>query len=101
MLVFDWDKHNRHHVARHDVSPEEVEQVLLNDPVDLEEEIRNGEWRQIHLGETNAGRILIVVTMQREEYIRVVTAWPAKERLRAFWRAQQKGKSHGGKIEDA
>ncbi len=51
----------------------------------------------MYLGETSAGRILVVITCEVEESIRVVTAWPAKERLRAFWRTQQTGRSHGGK----
>jgi uncharacterized DUF497 family protein len=95
MSPFDWDQQNREHIAAHGVTPEEAEQVLLNDPIALEEEIRNGEWRQMYLGETGTHRILLVVTCEIDELIRVVTAWPAKERLRAFWRTQQKGRSHG------
>ena len=82
MLTFEWDRHNRLHIARHAVASEEVEQVLANDPISLEQAVLNDEWRQIYLGETKTGRILVVVTTQREEIVRVVTAWPAKERLR-------------------
>ena len=99
MLAFDWDEHNRGHLAEHDVTAEEAEQVLQQEPIALEEELRNGEWRQLYLGATDAGRILIVVVREMEESIRVVTAWPAKERLRAFWRTQQKGRLHGREIE--
>ena len=38
-IEFDWDEANVSHVARHKVSPEEAEQVILNDPVDLRVEI--------------------------------------------------------------
>jgi hypothetical protein len=34
-IEFDWDEANIGHVARHSVLPEEAEQVILNDPVDL------------------------------------------------------------------
>jgi uncharacterized DUF497 family protein len=33
-LVFDWDKANLAHIARHNVTPEEVEQVFANGPMD-------------------------------------------------------------------
>ncbi len=32
--MFDWDEANLEHIARHGVSREEAEQVILNDPVD-------------------------------------------------------------------
>ena len=34
-IEFDWDEANIGHVARHRVLPEEAEQAVLNDPVDL------------------------------------------------------------------
>ena len=39
-IEFDWDEANIGHVALHSVLPEEAEQVILNDPVDLGEETR-------------------------------------------------------------
>ena len=44
-IEFDWDEENIGHVARHRVLPEEAEQVILNDPVDLGMEIVKGEER--------------------------------------------------------
>ena len=44
-IEFDWDEANIGHVARHSVLPEEAEQVILNDPVDLGLEIVEGEER--------------------------------------------------------
>jgi len=41
---------NLGHVACHSVLPEEVEQVILNDPVDLGMEIVEGEERSLNLG---------------------------------------------------
>jgi hypothetical protein len=38
---FDWDEMNIRHLARHGLSPEEAEQVLLNWQIDLDTYIRN------------------------------------------------------------
>lgn len=91
MSEFTWDSGNRVHVAEHDVTPEEAEQVVLNNPFDLKFEIRNGEERLAQLGETNAGRILIVVTTMRDDLIRVVTAFPANKRLRNLYLTKKEG----------
>lgn len=32
---FEWDDANIAHIAEHDVTPEESEQALLNDPLEL------------------------------------------------------------------
>jgi uncharacterized DUF497 family protein len=47
--------------------------------------IRNGEARTVHLGETDAGRVLLVVVTERDEMYRVVTARPADRKERAFY----------------
>ena len=57
-------------MARHSVLPEEAEQVILNDPVDLGMEIVEGEERYLNLGATVQG-VLLVVTTWREERVRV------------------------------
>ena len=66
-IEFDWDEANIGHVARHNVLPEEAEQVILNDPVDLGMETVEGEDRHLNLGATVQGRILLVVTTWRED----------------------------------
>jgi len=72
-------------VAHHGVSPEEAEQVILNDPVDLEMEIVAGEERYLNLGATMKGRVLLVVTTWREDRVRVVTAFEPIKRLIQFY----------------
>lgn len=74
-VEFDWDEVNVGHVGRHSVLPDEAEQVILNDPVDLGIEIVEGEDRYLDLGATVKGRILLVVTTSRKDRIRVVTAF--------------------------
>ncbi len=90
--MFDWDSANSDHIARHRVTPEEAEQVVLNEPLDLELTLRNGEQRIVQVGETDAGRILVVVTTMRAKRIRVVTAYPAGSRLMQLFQ-QAKGGS--------
>jgi hypothetical protein len=76
--LFDWDEHNVGHIAEHDVAPEEAEQVILRDPLELGfDPDANGEERWTYLGETNSGRILQVIITMRGEKIRVVTSFEA------------------------
>jgi uncharacterized DUF497 family protein len=56
--LFDWDAANILHVAEHDVAPEEAEEVILGEPVDVGFDVVDGEERSSHVGETNDGRIL-------------------------------------------
>ena len=65
--------------------PEEAEQVILNDPVDLGMEIVEGEERYLTLGATVQGRVLLVVTTWREDRVRVVTAFERIKRLIQFY----------------
>ena len=88
-IEFDWDEANVRHVARHKVSPEEAEQVILNDPVDLGMEIVEREERYLNIGETIRGRVLLVVTTWREQRIRVVTAFEPIKRLTQIYYQQR------------
>jgi uncharacterized DUF497 family protein len=83
--AFEWDQENRAHIAKHGITAEECEQVITNRPVDLNTEIRSGEDRVSHIGETDAGRILAVVTTMNEKLIRVVTSWPADKSYRQYF----------------
>ena len=84
-LLFDWDESNRKHVARHRVRPAEAEQVVFNDPLDLEMQTEDGEERLLQLGATDKGRILIVITTWRGGMVRVITAFPAPGQLRELY----------------
>jgi uncharacterized DUF497 family protein len=77
------------HVARHGVLPEEAEQVILSDPVDLGMEIVEGEQRHLNLGATKHDRVLLVVTTLREERVRGVTAFEPIKRLVRFYDAER------------
>ena len=84
-MLFDWDNGNIEHIALHGITPEEVEQGIENDPLDVGVVLRNGEMRTVHLGETDAGKVLVVITTERDNMFRVVTARPAKRKERAFY----------------
>jgi uncharacterized protein len=84
-LLWDWDDANIAHVAEHGIAPEEAEQVIKNRPIDLASELRNGEERVPHIGETDAGRILVVVSTMHNKKTRVVTAWPANKSYRRYF----------------
>lgn len=98
--MFQWDEANLGHIAEHGVTSAEAEQVIDNDPFDLEFQDRNGEEWIVQLGETAAGRVLIVVSTWRKSLIRVITAYPAPKSLRTLY-LQQKGKGYGEETEDS
>lgn len=80
-MVFDWDEANVGHIARHSVTPEEVEQVFANDPMDLAAEAVNGEERYTTVGHTNRLRVLVLAWTMRGDATRPITAYDASERL--------------------
>jgi uncharacterized DUF497 family protein len=90
MLKFDWNDANRSHIALHGVSVKEAEQVLLGEPIDVEityDDEDGDRFQQI--GETKAGRILLIVTVWRGDLLRVVTAWDAPRAFKEFFLEQR------------
>lgn len=82
-MEFDWDEANVDHIARHGVTPAEVEQAFGNDPlVVLTVHERSGEERVLCAGLTDVGRPLQFVYTIRRGKIRVVTAHTAKRKIR-------------------
>jgi uncharacterized DUF497 family protein len=77
MFRFDWDDANRGHIARHDVTVEEVEAAFNGDTLELGDYIVGGEQRYEDLGITDSGRILFLVTTLRGQSIRPITAFDA------------------------
>ena len=80
---FDWDDGNRRHIARHGVTPEEVEQAFANNPLALlATQQRGGETRVLCAGLTDEGRPLQFVYTMRRGRVRVITAHTAKRKVR-------------------
>jgi uncharacterized DUF497 family protein len=94
-VQFDWDEENTDHLARHGISQADAEQVLLNWQIDLDSYVRNGEERVVQAGETDRGWILVVVSTIRGDKTRVITAWPAKERIRRYFATQKRSRDAG------
>jgi uncharacterized DUF497 family protein len=59
-IEFDWDDENKNHLDAHKVAPAEFEQLLNNDPVELNFELIDNEERRRSVGLTNAVRLLSV-----------------------------------------
>jgi hypothetical protein len=58
-LIFDWDEANREHVAVHDVTAQEAEEVIRNEPFDLETQTDEVDgFRYTEIVETNSGESL-------------------------------------------
>ena len=55
----------------------------------IETEERSGEDRHVELGQTDRGRLLIVIWTWRDRKIRVVTAFAANRRWQALWKRMQ------------
>jgi uncharacterized DUF497 family protein len=68
------------HIARHGVTPEEVQEVFANGPTEFGSRFVDGEERFQLVGFTISGRWLCVITTERGENVRVVTAYDADNR---------------------
>ena len=75
LFGFEWDMYNAGHVALHDVSPGEVEQATRHRHVVIPAAPHRGEKRWKLLGQTDAGRYLVVVFTIRRRRFRAVTAY--------------------------
>jgi uncharacterized DUF497 family protein len=71
---YDWDFENLHHIARHNITPEEAEYALSGYTVEVEVREEEGELRIMELGITASGRILFLAWTPRGRRVRVVTA---------------------------
>ena len=80
-------------IRAHRIKAEEVEKALSNDPIPIYEQDVEGEVRYVYYGETDSGRMLAVVLVERGEMIRVVTAYELdagqkKDYLARRWRGE-------------
>ena len=65
---FDWDDRNREHIGRHDVEPEEAEEIFLGRRLIF----RSREGRYIAFGRSATGRYLIVAFALSEGVARII-----------------------------
>ena len=73
---FDWDKGNERKNAKHGVTPAEAEQVFLNEPLVVLDDLKHsGNEQRFHaLGQTGEGRLLHITFTIRTNMIRVISA---------------------------
>jgi uncharacterized DUF497 family protein len=74
---FDWDEQNEAHLAKHDISRSDAEDVLTGNHILLEYQMEGDEQRWVAVGVTRTGRILDIVFAVRGEAIRPITGWIA------------------------
>ena len=75
MFVFDWDQNNLKKIRAHRIKVEEVEQALARAPILIYEQDASGEARYVYYGETERNRLLAIILTERDEQIRVITAY--------------------------
>lgn len=85
MAGFEWDENNIGHIARHGVTPAEVEEVFANNPVVERTKDQRGEPRFFAYGRTIARRFLVVLFTLRNELIRPITAYPMNRTKRKLY----------------
>ena len=74
---FDWDEGNvLKNWVKHRVTAAECEQIFFNRPLVVAEDVEHSqaEGRSYGLGQTDAGRLLLVVFTVRRNLIRVISA---------------------------
>jgi uncharacterized DUF497 family protein len=100
VAMFEWDRNNLRKIRAHQIKREEAEQTLLNDPILIDVQDVEGEIRFVYYGETNAGRLLGVVMTERDDYVRVVTAYDLNARQRRNYDKQRAQGSESNESED-
>lgn len=73
---FEWDDANIEHIASHNVTPEEAEQIFFDINNALKEDIKHSiiEDRFIIIGKTQKGRLLYQIFTKRKNKIRVISS---------------------------
>jgi uncharacterized DUF497 family protein len=89
--LFEWDDANILHVAEHSVEPEEAEEIILGDPLDVGFDLVDGEERWSYVGETNDGRILWITITLRGNRMRVVTAFEPEKHWKVLYLEEKAG----------
>jgi uncharacterized DUF497 family protein len=85
---FDWDEHNKSHLAKHGISPSDAEDVFSGDHVLSEYQSEEDEERWVAVGATRTGRILQIVFAIRDEAVRPITGWAADKETEVLYLRQ-------------
>lgn len=76
VVGFEWDEANIEHISRHNVIPEEAEEVFFDKDNALDEDIKHStlEKRLIIIGKTQKGRLLYQIFTRRGNKIRIISS---------------------------
>lgn len=90
---FDWDQGNLEHIKKHGVDFKECEEVFVNLPAILNEDETHSqsEERLRVYGQTNKGRLILIIFTVRKNKIRVISARNQNKKER---REYEKIKNH-------
>ncbi|TAN41961.1 MAG: BrnT family toxin [Nitrospirae bacterium] len=88
IMEFQWDDNNIAHIARHSISPDEVEDVAFDD----DPWIRKGKsGTRYMLGYTIGGRYLFVVyALKGKGTVRVITAMDMDDKIKRLYKKRSK-----------
>ena len=84
---FDWDVGNREKNLKHGVFASECEQVFFNEPLLILDDPKHSEAedRFAAFGQTDNGRVLVVVYTKRADRLRVISARDMNRKERVFY----------------
>ena len=88
LVGFEWDAANQYKNERkHGVHWSEIEEGFFNQPLLLQADVRHSdqEPRCFVLGQTDAGRHLMIVFTVRAQRIRIISARPMSRKERAVY----------------
>lgn len=76
VVGFEWDEANIAHIAKHEVEPDEAEEVFSDSSNVIDEDIEHStiEKRFLIIGKTQEGRLLYQIFTRRGDKIRVVSS---------------------------
>lgn len=76
VTAFEWDVANNGHIARHNVLPEEAEEVFFDENNVQDEDVEHStdEKRYLIIGKTQEGRLLYQTFTVRVKKIRVISS---------------------------
>lgn len=81
--IFEWDEENIEHILRHNVIPDEVEEVCVNKPYVR----KSADKRYLVYGVTDSGRHIFIVGINKEKGIfRTITARDMTDREKSLYR---------------
>ena len=89
---FDWDDGNSgKNIEKHGVTDGESEQIFFNQPlVAVPDAQHSTEEERVHvLGQTDAGRRLLLVCTIRDDLVRVISARPMNRKEREAYQSNE------------